>query len=197
MNALEYLDQAVKLLPQGKVWQVTPDTIMGKLLLAFSDGMARVDARMMALLEEADPRTAADTIAAWETLVGLPDACTGELTDLDDRRAAVWQKYTDRGGQSPEHFKAVASGLGYDVDIIQYEVFSCESRCGDFVRDSGWAFAWTVVVKPVDEDTPELGATIPGLECIISRSAPSHTATFFDYPAAPVPTLYFDFTQGF
>lgn len=197
MDASDYLSQMLQLLPRGKAWKATPDSLLGKLLMAFPDGSARVDARMLDLLAEADPRTATELIGAWEETVGLPDGCTGALTDLDDRRAAVWQKYTAQGGQSAEHFKAVAASLGYDVRIDEYDVFTCVGRCDDFVRDTAWAFAWTVVVKPVDEDSPDLGPfQSPGLECIISGAAPSHTRALFDYPTMPAPTFHFNFIEG-
>lgn len=197
MKALAYLDQAIKLLPKGRAWQVSADTWMGKLLLAHADGAARVDDRLLALLEECDPRTATEMIDAWEELVGLPDPCTGELTDLDDRRMAVWQKYTDRGGQSAAHFKEVAARLGYDVRIDEYDVMRCDGRAEDLVRDRAWKFAWTMVVRPTDEDTPDLGGfRNPGLECIVGRASPAHTTVLFDYPPLPEPTFWYNFVDG-
>ncbi len=197
MDAAAYLAQAIQLLPSGKAWQVTPDSMLGQLLGMSADGSAALDTLANSLLDEVDPRTTTQMVADWETVVGLPNACTPASTDIDDRRAAIWQKYTDQGGQSLPYFVALGVSLGYDIVIRELSQFTCESRCTDHVGDAQWAFTWKITVRPVDEDTPPLAAfQNPGFECIIRTASPAHMVPIFSYPALPVPTLWFDFTEG-
>lgn len=173
MNALDYLGQFFRLLPKGRAWRVTPDTVMGKLLAAFAEGAAAFDQRLLDLIEEADPRTTTEMVDAWERFVGLPDGCTGALTDIDDRRAAIWQKLTSQGGQSRSYFIEVAARLGYVVTIQVFEPLYCTGLCDGTVFDESWRFVWQVTVAGAD--------SAPVLECVLSRLRPAETVVFFTY----------------
>ncbi len=214
MDAAGYLDQQLKMLPPGRGLDTSPGSMLSQLFLAFADGAARLDARAMALLEEADPRTALELLAHWEVIAALPDPCTGQPNNVAERRIALLQKYTQSVGQAPADYKAIADLLGYRVTIDELRTFTCESRCEDFVNSEDWAYAWRINIWPAEDDTvtPSLTvavATCDGdceqyligygnlnLQCIVQRSRPSHTIPLFAYVPAPVPTLYFDFTTG-
>jgi len=215
MDAQGYLDQQLKMLPPGRGLDTSPGSMLSQLFLAFADGAARLDARAMALLEEADPRTALELLAHWEAIVGLPDPCTGQPNNVAERRVALWQKYTQSAGQAPADYIAMAAQLGYRVTIDELRTFTCESTCEDFVNTPEWAYAWRVNIWSPDDDT--IGTPLPkmavftcesfcdeflegygnlNIQCLVLRSKPSHTVPLFAFPPAPVPTLYFDFTTG-
>lgn len=172
MNAADYLSQAFRLLAPGRAFTHSPTSNLGRLLQAKADGAARFDARCADLLKEADPRTANELIDAWETEAGLPDGCTGALTDLGQRQAALWQKVTGTGGQSRPYFTEVAHRLGYEVTIIEFRPANCESLCDATLFEEDWRFVWEVVV-PAD--------SAPVLECVLNRLKPAETDLFFTY----------------
>lgn len=176
MNAQDYRDQQFKLLPQGRAWSRDPDSVLGKLLLAIGDGAARIEARARQLLLEMDPRTADETIADWETQLGLPDTCTGALTDLDDRRAAAWQKLTGTAGQSVPFLVAAAARLGFTVSIEEFRPTYCDCDCDAPVYGEEWHVAWGVLAEEAGPSTV--------LECVLSRARPAHTTVFFEYEVA-------------
>lgn len=181
-----------------------------------AEPLARVDARGDALIGETDPRTTAEMLPDWERVVGLPDACSraaGEPT-LQERRAAIHQRWTARGGQSRAFFIAVAEALGYAVEIEEYRPFVCGlSRCGErlwaprafrtglsrcggrLAGDWPVRLIWTVRVLGPRVTRFRSGASSAGerlmtlsraedLECQLRRRAPAHTWLVFDYQEA-------------
>jgi uncharacterized protein YmfQ (DUF2313 family) len=177
MDAVAYKDMLKHLLPRGDAWEAPDGGPLSQLLLAYGDDMAAFDARMVALMEEADPRTALELIAVWEVSAGLPDPCTGALTDIDQRRAALWQKITGQGGQSLAYYIQIALTLGFDVDPEEFRPFVAGSDCNQPCNDDSWHFAFWLHASagPVDDDLKGV------LECVIGRVKPAHTITFFTY----------------
>ncbi|EGF92412.1 hypothetical protein ABI_08480 [Asticcacaulis biprosthecium C19] len=173
MDAPAYLDQLLKLLPRGRAWSRAPESTLSKLMSAFADGAARFDARALELLEEADPRTTTELIDAWERVAGLPDTCTGTLTEIADRRAALWQKLTNSGGQSIAYFTEVAARLGYEIEITLFRPMYCTSPCTGLLFTTAWRFTWQVTVANAEE--------APVMECVFNRLKPAETAVFFVY----------------
>jgi uncharacterized protein YmfQ (DUF2313 family) len=150
--------------------------VLDALLLACGGEFARLDARANDALEEFCPGSAAETIAAWETMLEIvpPTGAT-----LSERQAAVLAKFRARGGCAPSYIKGVVEGFGYavgDVDIL--EPASDEpafragvGRCGDHIG-GGYAHAHSfLVVYPLP-----VNAT---MEAFIREIAPAHTWPFF------------------
>ncbi len=148
MDALAYLDQLLKLLPRGKAWRAQDGSMLRQLMLAFADGAARFDQRLVDLIREADPRTTTELVGTWETMVGLPDNCTLLLTDIADRRKAIWAKLTSTGGQSEPYFREIASRLGYDITITRFHPAHMGDRLGVRIYTTPWRFTWQVNVRP-------------------------------------------------
>lgn len=175
MNAADYLSQLFKLLPPGKAFTKEPTSKLGKLLLSFADAAARFDARCVDLVKEVDPRTTTELIDAWEDCAGLPDGCTGALTDIAARRQALWQKITSTGGQSRAYFTEVAARLGFVITINEFRPATCESLCDATLFEEDWRFVWEVVI-PADD--------APVLECVLNRLKPAETEIMFTYTGA-------------
>lgn len=215
MDADAYLDAQIKMLPSGRAWQVSTDTLLGQLMLAFGDGAARLDARIYKLLEEADPRSTLELLSAWERVAALPDACTGQPNNINERRVALWQKLTSRGGQTIAYWQEVALRLGYRISIDEFRLADCNSGCNDALNDDRWAFAWRINVLPADEESnssllptsaiatcnSDCNAYLVGygsldIQCIVGRAAAAHTTVLFAFPPTPEPVFWFDFTTG-
>lgn len=175
-----YARQLLALLPRGAAWTAEAGGALQRTLLAVADALARVDARGSALLLEADPRTAVETIGAWERVFGLPDECLGSTPDeLEDRQASVAQRMIMRGGQSRSYFIGLASSLGFagaTVSELHGDVMRVGFRAGDRCYGGGSSHTWQMNLPasgPLDRRSE--------LECIIRRAAPAHSTVKFSY----------------
>ncbi len=191
--ASDYQQLLFALLPQGAVWPRDPDSTLGQTLAALAEEMARVDARALDLLDEADPRTTYELLPDWEQTCGLPDACAGLGASLQERRAAVVARVTHRGGQSPAYFQDLAASLGYAATVSEHRPFRAGlGRSGDPVYGADWVFAWRVTTS---QAAPRVlfraGQSAAGerlaswglepLECAVRAAAPAHTHVIFSY----------------
>lgn len=186
----DYLQQLQALLPQGPAWSREADAVLTKLLTAFAEEFAKIDARIDALVNEADPRTTNELLADWERVAGLPDLCTGIPPTIALRRELLVSKLTNLGGQSKAFFIALAAKLGYTITIDEFKRFRVNSRVNEVLNDSDWAYVWRVnaaqdtvrkftVAGRVNEPLASWGNT--ALECVITRLKPAHTHVQFAY----------------
>jgi uncharacterized protein YmfQ (DUF2313 family) len=201
-----------QLLPRGAAWEFAPDGTFALLLEALAAEFARVDLRALDLLDEADPRTALETLTDWERVAGLPDACTGQPDNVSERQFALLQKLTGIGGQSKADFIELAARIGYEIEIEEHRPFRMGSRLRERIGGDAWAHAWTVRVLPPDGtiDFSEtisvfrmgsrMGERLRGfgafdIECVIRRAAPAHTTVNFAYHIEPEPDFWIDLTE--
>lgn len=198
MDAAAYLAQLQALLPPGKAWPRTATATLTKLLSAWAEELARVDSRAGNLLDECDPRTAFEMLPDWERICGLPDSCSAELaTTLQERRAAVVAKLTAIGGNTKAYFVALATAMGYAVEIDVFRPFVTGlSRCGAPLN-GGHAvrYIWRVRVVGPRYTAFRTGASQCGdllgkivraedLECKLKRLKPAHTNLIVSYEGA-------------
>lgn len=198
MTATAYRSMLQALLPRGVAWPRSPGAVLTKLLDAFAQEFARVDAEAEAIAGECIPGAALDLLADWERVCGLPDSCdAGLATTLQERRAAVEAKLTAQGGASKAYFTALASTLGYEIEIDEFRPFVAGlGRCGDRLN-GGHAvrYQWRVrVIGPrytafragVSQCGDLLGkiSRAADLECKFRRLKPAHTHLIFEYEGA-------------
>jgi len=195
LTATDYLAQLQALLPQGPAWPRDADAELTRLLAAWADEMARIDARAADLVEEADPRTTAELLADWERVAGLPDACVEALAGAQttaQRRAALVGKLTTIGGQSAAYYIALAASLGYAITVTEFRPFRAGQSCaGDALTNDEWIFAWQVNAPETTIVDFAAGRSCAGdplrawgnelLECVITRLKPAHTHVLFAY----------------
>lgn len=182
MDVIAYARQLKQLLPPGRLWNLEPSSTLSKLFLGIAEELARVDARGLVLIEESDPRTASETLAEWERMLGLPDEDVLEVpATTEARRQAIVSKLLKTGGQSRAYYIALAAAAGYVVTI--YDEYGLElfrvnrGRIGDRLYGPAWAHTWKVTVQP-----PAGSAlTHAELERIIRHVAPAHTVVIFEY----------------
>ncbi len=138
-----------------------------------------------------NPFQAAEWIADYERVYGLPDACGLPGRTYQERLAALAFAVTERRGVSRAYFVRLAKLLGYDVTISEYKPFSAGSRAGDSLTNGGWRFAWCVHGPAVTVRRFAAGRSCAGealaewgdehLECVMRRLKPAHTAVLFAY----------------
>lgn len=207
-----YVDQLRSLLPPGAAWNAKAGSTLAGLLSGFASELARIDARGVDLIEEADPRTANELLVDWERLLGLPDTCTGVPETARERQAAAHQKLTSTGGQTIAYFIELAAKTGFLIEIEEHRPALVGTTCDTPIYGESWAFAWTVHVLPFDgylqgevpvavaEAGDPVGIPLRGwgaldLECLIGRARPAHTNVLFAYEVEPLADLWFDFTR--
>ena len=198
MNADAYRAQLQALLPPGDAWPRRSDSILTKLLGAFSEEFARVDARGEQLLTEALPGAALELLPDWERVVGLPDPCSAELaTTISERRQNVVSRLTQRGWCCRAYFIAFAAGLGYAIEIDEFRPFVTGiSRCGDRLNGGhSVRHTWRVRVLGPRYVPFRTGASQCGdllgkitraedLECQLKRRKQAHTNLIVSYEGA-------------
>jgi uncharacterized protein YmfQ (DUF2313 family) len=152
----------------------------------------RVDRAAQELLVDAFPATVGPLLPEWESSLGLPDPCTGQLPSSEQRRARVLARFVASGGQSAAYFVGYAAALGYRVTVTNFAPFRCgASACGHPLGGPAWAHTWRITA-PITTITPfRCGASAAGdplaswgnalLECELSPLAPAHGIVQFAY----------------
>jgi uncharacterized protein YmfQ (DUF2313 family) len=162
------------LLPTGPAWPREPGAVLTGVLDGWAEELARLDARAAALLDEADPSTAVETLPEWEHDLGL----LGE-GGIAERQAAVVGALNAQGGVSEPYFQALATSAGLDVQITTYRPFQVgRSTAGEALTNGDWLFTWLVTGPAAT--TPEARAA---LEALFRTLKPSHTIVLFDWSA--------------
>lgn len=193
LTYLDYLRQLQSLLPSGPAWTREPDSYLEKLQKSLAVEFSRIDQRGADLFDQVDPRTADEMLAEWEKLLGLPDACMGDIDSALGRHAVAHAKLTASGGASKAYFEELAERLGYDVTITEFGTFMVElGSVGDPLGDEeGWNLIWQINGPSVTVTDFSCGISTCGqplrswgndlLECAFSRLKPAHTKLIFAY----------------
>ena len=186
----DYLRSLQALLPHGRAWSRDDDTVLTQLLAAFATEFARVDARAMQLVDEADPRTTFELLADWERVAGLPDSCVVVEQNVAQRRAALAARLTSIGGQSAAYLEALAALNGYSITISEHHLFDVTDTVDGLVYSYPWQFVFDVTSAllskfefAVTDSVSDALSTWSnaGIECIINRYKPAHTLALFIY----------------
>lgn len=190
-----YAKQFLALLPTGAIWG--KDGALAVLADCLAAPFAALHRRALDLIEEADPRTCKESLPDFEREMGLPDKCllkAGTPT-MTERRDAVVQKRTGRGGLSAAYFISMAAGLGYSISIETFRPFICGlSRCGDPLTADDSRFVWRVTIHGPRTSYFRAGGSMAGerlgqiaaaedLECRLRTLQPSHTDLLISYEA--------------
>ena len=193
-TAAAYTAQLQQLLPTGPAWSRDPAATLTALLAGLAAEFARVDGRVDDLLTEIDPRSTYDLLEDWERVLGLPDGCTPVSGTLSERRAALIQKLTSLGGQTPAFYVALAAALGFAIVIHEFDPAVDVYSPGLDISGGKWRLVWRVeVLTQTDFTVFRAGVSAAGdrlteggaldLECVIRRAKPAHTLVLFSYPA--------------
>ncbi len=145
MTAADYRRSLMALLPRGLAWPRKLDSMLGRLLAAFADGLARFDVDASALERELDPRTAVQLLPDWEEMLGLPDPCVTEAQSIEQRQRAAYSKLTAEGGASRPFFIGLAADVGYPGAVIEtYRPMTCNDDCNHALWTEPDRFSWQI-----------------------------------------------------
>lgn len=190
--AESYAAQLKHLLPPGRLWNLEAGSWLSKVLLAVGDELRRIAGRAEQAIDEWDPRTTTEMIGEWETMLGLPDNCAGDVpTELADRRTAVVQRFASKGGQSRAFFTQLGASIGLAIEIEEYRPLRTGFRVGDRCYSTDWAHVFMIklpiaAVEGGAVAGSEVGSYLgdhgdPALECVFRRAAPAHSIVLFSY----------------
>lgn len=189
-DAARYARMMLALLPPGRAWPRDPDSLRGRMYAASASEFARIDAWLEQILAERSPSTAYALLAEWESVLGLPDDCTGAAETIAERRAIAHARMIATGGQSPAYFVEIAKALGYDITITQHRArWYGRRHFGQPYGDEDRQFTWTVTTTTGTIRRRRFGAAFHGepymtwgnypLVCLIRRLAPAGTVVLF------------------
>lgn len=160
---------------------------------AIGDAFASFHADVTVISEtEADPRLAAVLLPDWETCFGLPDPCAPLGQSTADRRAALLEKITEQGGQSPAYLIGRAVAIGAAVTITEFQPFRVGiSSIGQPLSNGPWQFTWQVNgplaggIQFFRTGLSAVGDALVSwgnaeLECVLRAIAPAHTILIFN-----------------
>lgn len=132
----KYTKLIKKLLPPGRIWDNIREDVIN-LFPGVATEFCRVQDRAKDLLTEFDPGTSTQLLSDWEQLLGLPDECTPENSDLNERRQQARQKLAAVGGLSAPFYEQIAENLGFDAIVTDAHPFRVgESVAGDYLYNS-------------------------------------------------------------
>jgi uncharacterized protein YmfQ (DUF2313 family) len=187
-----FLASLQALLPRGIIWRRDEGATLTKVLAAVADGLDRLHARLLAILDELDPRTTRMLLPEWERLAGLPDPCAGPAPTQQDRRRELVTRITWQGGQRIADLEALAASYGFTVTITRSPRFRCGHRLP--ARIGGPIAAHTLRVRVAAAAVTRfragssrcgdrLGsiARAAALECVLRRAAAAHAVVVFNY----------------
>lgn len=127
----KYTKLLKKLLPLGRAWDDIREDALN-LFPGLATEFCRVQDRASDLLDEIDPGTSTNLLTDWEMLLGLPDECTPDNVDLNERRQQARQKLAAVGGISAAFYEQVAENLGFEAFVSDAHPFRVgRSRVGD------------------------------------------------------------------
>lgn len=162
------------LMPSGLAWAKSKVSKMSNLMLGIADEFDAIESRAFRLIRECDPHTTSEAITDWERITGLPDVCTGPLTILSERRAAVLVRLAAQGGQSRQFMIDLAASVGYVITITEPSAFNW-TVTAPLTTIKNIFVAGSLAGEPLREG----GNTV--LECVLTRAKPAHTVLTFVY----------------
>jgi len=175
----DYRDVLLRLLPDGAAWDKGEGSGLYQAAYAFGGVLSRVHNRILdAIQTEGDPRTADETLEAWEESWGLPDPCATAPTTDAARRAALHARVVDTGGLTINDIVEVAAALGYVVTVTP--VYQVYFRVGiSEISDELWSWADADKLL-ITADTAGALVSTDLFECAIKRLI-AHATWEFTY----------------
>lgn len=205
----KYKDLLINLLPKGKLWRPKEQPIFAKVLESAAQELCRVDDRRQQMLLEVDPRTTFESLDTWENVLSLPDECTPDGLDLNQRRNQLVQKLTNIGGLSAAFYEFLGLQLGF-VIVVENRVnflagraragdpltnyfnrrFVAGSLCGTQLVETGWRYCFNVEM-PATASEHFVAGSLAGtplrvfsnelIECTMRKLKPAHSCVTFTF----------------
>jgi uncharacterized protein YmfQ (DUF2313 family) len=205
----QYKKLLINLLPKGRLWKPKDQPVFSKYLESAAQEPNRVDGRIEDMKTELDPRNAFETLDQWESALGLPDECTPEDQDLNERRNQITQKLTNVGGLSKLFYEENNRNLGFET-VVENRVnflagrskagdpisnyfnrhFVAGSLAGTFLTEIGWRYYFNVEL-PATAAEHFVAGSVAGtplrefsndlIECTMRKLKPANSGVVFTF----------------
>lgn len=151
---LNYKELLKSLLPIGKLWNKEQNTTIDDIMYSFAKELTRVEQRMEDLQSEAIIDTTDELLSDHERDFGLPDEFTDSSVTEDERRSIVKAKLLATGRCDKGYFIDIATTLGFDIIIIEFNAARCGlATCGDPCGSIENTFYWATAIEYSNADT--------------------------------------------
>lgn len=194
MSDRDYDLALTHLLPPGPAWNRATGSPGSAVLTSGASQLQRIDALAMKLIEEADPRTCAETFEDWLRVYGIPDECMIGIEGLtDEQKRQALLLLVRRSGLTHDFYDELGAIFDIDVDTGAYDPFRVTSRVDSPIWGTDWAHAYVIVVRTSLTSSKNLFRTtsraderlaswgISFLECLVRKNAPAHAEVIFEY----------------
>ena len=193
-SADDYYQAMKALLPKGPAWELEDSAPLMQMLYVAAQEFARIDADILTLVKESDPRTASVTLSDWFDDWGIPDECLKLLDSagLDEYKRTLVTKISTLGYSFGELVELIATSLGYEnVSLDTFETFTVGSTVDKAMYDDRWiTYFMTITVDKynakfflsdwsVEKPLAEWGDQL--FECLVKSLAPCHANVIFLY----------------
>jgi uncharacterized protein YmfQ (DUF2313 family) len=166
--ATDYLAALKALLPRGRAWPKSADTVQGKTLAGLTPSFERLDGAAQSLLVDAFPTAPVNLLPEWEETFGLPDPCLGATPTLLQRQASVRARFVGTADTTAAYIIAYALQLGYVITVSSDAPFRIGiNRIGDPLQGQDWFFALVIM------------GTDAVLQCELERIRPAYVAFIY------------------
>jgi uncharacterized protein YmfQ (DUF2313 family) len=183
-NYQEYRRLLQSLLPKGKFWSRSENSVWTQLLNGMGEELSRVEGRAEDLIDESMPTRIQETLEEWELDFAIPDEGKELETTDDGRRGVISAKYIATGQQNKEYFYEIATKLGYTITIegIEKSLIGIITIGDHVITEEEGCFYWFVNID-VSSDMTQFftKANIEQLMIDISTRAPGHTIVLFRF----------------
>lgn len=189
----QYFNAVKQLLPPGPAWELEDTDLRMRCLFLCAQELARIDADILAAIDESDPRTANKTLQLWFDEWGSPDECLKDLDiDIEQYRSVLLTKISTLGYTFSELVSFIGLNFGFeDVSIGLRDPFTVNSRVSERIFDYHWQ-NWIITATASDSNVRlfrvDDRVTMPLaqwgnelFECLIKSFAPAHKGIIFNY----------------
>lgn len=158
-----------QLLPPGRLWDLSPSSVLSLVMLSAGDELARISVRAGDLWSESDPASTTEFLSDFEGELAIDS--TG--TDAE-RRARIVSRLLLRQRYRPIDFQEIlASVLGY-TDPTSVDVIENDRAFAISVADDSEIFKFYIYRDPTDPGSYDIDEA----QAIVDRIKPSHTVGY-------------------
>lgn len=135
--------------------------------------------------QEFDPRVTVDFISEWEGMLGLPDDCFKETSDITVRREQIQAKLAAFAGvNTAKDYERIGAAYGLDIEVSEDTETESLPLTLPFLLTSGATTAFTIQVKftgiagggfPLTLPFPLGSSKANILLCYFEKISPAHT----------------------
>jgi uncharacterized protein YmfQ (DUF2313 family) len=191
-------DQALRdtlaLLPDGFASTHSADDYLGARFRPAADAFAAIEASVLSMLPQIDPRAAPNLLPDWERMLG-PDPCqvTAGITDTVTLGEFAYERLVNSGTICAGYFERLALSIGETITITEFPPSECGSAiCGTTRLNPEPGSSAFLVTLPTQTVAKAIcGVSTCGdllgsfdhsiMECVIRNQAPLYATPFFSY----------------